>query len=94
MRNGLASKAASVVATGFVGAAAFELARKAIGKLPLREASVTATAAGLRSVRKAEVSAERARLGIADVIAEARERIGEESMPPAADAGSDHHHDH
>lgn len=89
----LAAKAASTVATGVVGAAAYELMRKAIAKVPLREASVSATALGLRGVRKAEEGAERARLNIADVVAEARERIGEEAVPPTGEVGS-HDHDH
>jgi hypothetical protein len=39
------------------------------------------------------VGAESARLKVADVMAEARERIGEEVPPPAAgDAGHDHDH--
>ena len=44
---------------------------------------MTATAWGLRGTRKAEEAAERARLKVADVVAEARERIGEEAPPPA-----------
>jgi hypothetical protein len=46
----------------------------------------------LRGTRKAEVAAESARLKLADVMAEARERIGEETPPPSI---SDvHQHDH
>jgi len=90
---GLAAKAASTVVTGVVGVAAYELMRKVIVKIPVREASVTATALGLRGVRKAEEGAERARLNIADVVAEARERIGEEVVPPAGEMGR-HDHDH
>jgi hypothetical protein len=86
-------KAASTVVTGAVGVAAYNGIRRAVAKAPLREASVTATAWGLRGVRKAEVGAETARLKVADVVAEARERIGEEAPPPAvADSGHDHDH--
>lgn len=87
------AKAASTVVTGAVGVAAYQGVRKAIAKAPLREASVSATALALRGVRKAEVGAESARLKVADVVAEARERIGEEAPPPAvADGGHDHDH--
>jgi tRNA G26 N,N-dimethylase Trm1 len=89
--HGLVAKAASTVVTGAVGVAAYEALRKAATKLPAREASVTVTAWGLRGVRKAEEGAERARLVVGDVVAEARERIGEEAPPPAA-AGHDHEH--
>lgn len=91
--HGLLAKAASTVVTGAVGAAAYQGLRKAVAKAPVREASVTATAWALRGVRKAEEGAESARLAIADVMAEARERIGEEVAPPAvADTGHDHDH--
>lgn len=44
---------------------------------------------------RARETAESARLAIADVMAEARERVGEEVPPPAvADADHDHDHDH
>ncbi|CDQ47150.1 MULTISPECIES: DUF1490 family protein [Mycolicibacterium] len=84
-------KAASTVVTGAVGVAAYEGVKKAVAKAPIREASVTATTWALRGVRKAEEGAESARLTVSDVVAEARERIGEEVPPPAV---SDHQHDH
>jgi len=87
------AKAASTVVTGAVGVAAYEGVRKAVAKAPIREASVTATAWALRGVRKAEEGAESARLTVADVVAEARERIGEEVPPPAVADGA-HEHDH
>ena len=80
--HGLVAKAASTVLTGAVGVAAYDLARKAVGKAPFHEVSVTAATLGLRGTRKAEEGAERARLKMADVMAEARERIGEEVPPP------------
>ena len=76
------AKAASTVVTGAVGVAAYQGVRKAVAKAPIREASVTATAWALRGVRKAEESAESARLKVADVVAEARERIGEDAAAP------------
>jgi hypothetical protein len=91
--GGLLVKAASTVVTGVVGVAAYEGLRKAVAKAPIREAAVTTTAWGLRGVRKAEVGAESARLKVADVVAEARERVGEEAPPPAV-ADTAHTHDH
>ncbi|WP_099024975.1 DUF1490 family protein [Mycolicibacterium palauense] len=86
------AKVASTVATGVVGVAAYEALRKAAKAVPIREATVTATAWGLRGVRKAEEGAEQARLTVGDVVAEARDRIGEEAAPPVVDTG--HEHDH
>lgn len=91
--HGVLAKAATTVVTGAVGVAAYDLARKAVAKAPVREATVVATAWGLRGVRKAEETAETARLKIADIVAEARERIGEEVPPPAV-ADADHGHTH
>ena len=91
--HGLLAKAATTVVTGAVGVAAYDALRKAAAKAPIRDATVSATALGLRGVRKAEESAEQARLSIADVVAEARERIGEEAPPPAV-PGPGHDHTH
>lgn len=91
--HGLLAKAATTVVTGTVGVAAYEALRKAVAKAPIREASVTAASWALRGARKAEESAEVARLKVADVMAEARERIGEEVPPPAV-AEPEHAHDH
>lgn len=94
MLYGFAAKAAGTVVTGVVGVGAYELVRKAVGKAPLRRASVAAAEMGLRGTRRAEVAAESARLRVADVVAEARERVGEEAPPPAVGAAHDHDHDH
>jgi hypothetical protein len=91
--HGLLAKAATTVATGAVGVAAYDLLKKAVAKLPVREASVTAAEWALRGARKAEETAETARLNVADVMAEARERIGEEVPPPAV-SGGEHAHEH
>jgi Protein of unknown function (DUF1490) len=83
--HGLVAKAAPTVVTGVVGVAAYEALRKGVAKVPLRAATVTATAWGIRvareAERKAQQSAEQARLTAADVIAEAKERIGEDVTP-------------
>ncbi|KAA1249357.1 DUF1490 family protein [Mycobacterium simiae] len=83
--HGLMAKAVPTVVTGAVGVAAYEATRKAVSKVPLRAATVTVTAWGIRVAREAErrasESAERARLTAADVIAEAKERIGDDVTP-------------
>lgn len=91
--HGLLAKVAATVVTGAVGAAAYDLLRRAAAKAPVHEAAVTAAEWGLRGVRKAEETAESTRLAVADVVAEARERVGEEVPPPAV-ADADHDHDH
>jgi hypothetical protein len=90
--HGLLAKVATTVITGAVGAAAYDLLRRAAAKAPVHEVAVTTTEWGLRGVRKAEDGAESARLKVADVVSEARERLGEESPPPGVAA--DHDHDH
>ncbi len=89
---GLLAKAAGTVVTGLVGVTAYEVVKKAVAKAPLHETAVKSAELGLRGTRKAEEAAESARLKIADVMAEARERIGEEAPTPAI--GDQHDHDH
>src|ERR1700753_244255 len=81
--QGIFAKAAPTVVTGVVGMVAYEGLRKVAAKKPLRAASVSVTAWGLRVAREAEEGAERARLAVADVVAEAAERVGSETSPPA-----------
>ena len=89
----IVAKAVSTVVTGAVGVAAYNGAKKLYEKTPVRKAAVSATELGLRAARKAEVHAESARLAVSDVVAEARDRIGEEVQPPtASDAGHGHAH--
>ena len=83
--QGVLAKAAPTVVTGVVGVAAYEGLRKVMGK-PLRAASVSVTAWGLRVAREAEENAARARLAVADVVAEAAERVGNEIPPRTAHA--------
>lgn len=87
----LLAKAAATVVTGLVGVTAYEALKKGLAKAPLHQTAVGAAELGLRSTRKAEEAAESARLKIADVMAEARERIGEEAPTPAVGV---HDHDH
>lgn len=82
MVHGFLARAA---VAGVVGAASYEAVCKAVSKVPLRKAVVITTAWGLRVAREAErkagEGAEHARLTVADVIAEAKERVGED-VPP------------
>jgi hypothetical protein len=90
--HGLFAKAAASVVTGLVGVTAYEALRKAVAKAPLHETAVTAAEWGLRGTRRAEEAAESARLKFADVMAEARERIGEEVPAPAITDVEQHEH--
>jgi peroxiredoxin family protein len=92
--HGLMAKVAATVATGTAGAVAYDLLRRAAAKAPIHEVAVTTTEWGLRGIRKAEEGAESARLKVADVVAEARGRLGEETPPPGVAAAHDHDHDH
>lgn len=82
--HGFVAKAAGTVFTGLVGVSAYEVLRKAVGTAPVHRAAVTVTEWGLRGTRSAEVAAESARLKVADVVAEARGRIGDDALgrPP------------
>ncbi len=87
--QGVLAKAAPTVVTGVVGMVAYEGLRKVAAKKPLRAATVAVTAWGLRAAREAEEGAARARLAVADVVAEAAERVGNETPPPAVESGDD-----
>ncbi|WAJ46395.1 DUF1490 family protein [Mycobacterium sp. Aquia_216] len=89
---GLLAKAAGTVFTGLVGVTAYEVVRKAAAKAPLHQTAVATAELGLRGTRRAETAAESARLRLSDVMAEARERIGEEAPTPSL--GDTHDHDH
>lgn len=85
-------KAASLLATGVAGAAVYDGVKKVVGSDVLRGSAVAVTALGLRGARAAETGAEKARLVTADIVAEAREKIGEQV--PAPGAPVEHGHDH
>jgi hypothetical protein len=89
---GLLARAAGTVVTGLVGVTAYEVVRKAVAKAPLHETAVSAAELGLRGTRRAEEAAESARLKVADVMAEARERIGEEAPTPSVSGVHEHEH--
>ncbi|WP_343599779.1 DUF1490 family protein [Mycobacterium sp.] len=89
--HGLVAKATGAVVTGAVGAAAYDLLQRAARTAPMHDAAVTATEWSLRGTRRAEQAAESARLKLGDIVAEARERIGEQAPPPAL-GNHDHQH--
>lgn len=86
-------KLAGIAGSGVLGVLIVESVRNGKAASTARSGAVTATAWGLRAQRRAETKAENLRLGFGDIVAEARERIGEEARPPA-DPGHDHDHDH
>jgi hypothetical protein len=92
MFAGALAKVAASVASGVAGVAVVEGARKLVGPQVVHRAAVTVTAAGLRGARAAETGAERARLALGDVVAEARERIGEQAPVPGSTVEHDHEH--
>ncbi|MGH4007950.1 MAG: DUF1490 family protein [Pseudonocardiaceae bacterium] len=93
MSGGFVGKAAGFVASGLVGAAAYDGVKKIARSNVAHAAAVTVTSWGLRGVRAAETGAERARLATADIVSEARQRIGEQTPAPGAAAnGPAHEH--
>lgn len=91
--HGFLVKAAPTVVNGVVGAAAYEAVRAAVTRAPLRQATVTVTAWGIRAAREAqrqaEYGTEQARLTVADVMAEARDRAGD-GIEPVTDSSDGH----
>jgi hypothetical protein len=90
----VAAKAAQLVATGLAGAVALEGVKKLARPEMARGAAVTVTSWGLRGIRSAETGAEKARLAAADIVSEAREKIGEQSPAPGVAAPGGHDHEH
>lgn len=90
---GLFAKAGSTIVTGLVGAVAWDGVKKAAETGAVREGAVTTVALGLRGKRRVEAGAERVRLATGDIVADARQRVGEQAPPPGADiAAHDHEH--
>lgn len=90
--SGLLGKAAGVLVTGWVGAAAYDGSKRAARRVSGRELAVSTATLALKSLRRIETRAESARLATADVVAEARERIGEQAPPPTTTAADGHKH--
>jgi len=90
----LVGKAVGIVATGLAGAVALEGVKRAAGSNVAHATAVAVTSWGLRGARAAEVGAEKARLAAADIVSEARGRIGEQTPPPSSGTSAEHGHEH
>jgi Protein of unknown function (DUF1490) len=88
--GGIAVKAAGVVASGIAGAVVVDGAKRLVPARGVHDAAVWMVAWGLRGVRAAETGTEKVRLTTADIVSEARERIGEQSLPPGSAAEHNH----
>lgn len=86
------SKVAGMAVSGVLGVVIVDAVRTGRARQVARSGVVSATAWGLRAQRRAEERAESVRLGFGDVVAEARERNGDEARPPADQTGHDHDH--
>lgn len=87
----LAARAAGLLISGVAGAAVVDrLKRPATGAV-VKRAAVAVTALSLRGKRRLESGAENLRLTAGDVVAEAREKLGEQTPAPSQPA---QHHDH
>lgn len=85
-------KTVGLIVTGVAGAAAYDGVKRVARRSVVRGAAVTVTSWGLRGARAAETGAERARLATADIVSEAREKIGEQAPVPGSGAAHDHQH--
>jgi chaperone-like protein len=86
-------KAAGLVGCGLAGAVAYDGVKRLVRSEALRSGAVSVTSWGLRGARAVETGAERARLVTADIVSEAREKIGEQTPPPGVGAPA-HNHEH
>ena len=75
---------------GIAGIVVVDGAKRLVQARAVHEAAVWMAAWGLRGVRAAETGAEKVRLSTADIVSEARERIGEQSPPPGPAAEHKH----
>ncbi len=89
----VARRAAVTLMTGVSGVIAVDAIKRLARVGAVDNAAVTATSWGLRGKRSAEAGAENLRLATADIVSEARERIGEQSPAPGA-ATDLHEHGH
>ncbi len=89
----LAARAAGMLISGIAGAVVVDRLKQSSTGASARRAMVTVTAITLRGKRRIETGAESLRLAAGDVVAEARERIGEQAPPPAHPAET-HDHNH
>lgn len=89
----LAVRAAGLLISGVAGAAVVDRLKQPATGVAVKRAAVAVTALTLRGKRRLESGAENLRLTAGDVVAEAREKIGEQAPPPAQPAqAQDHDH--
>lgn len=93
MTGHLVARAAGLVIGGVAGAAVLDRIKRPATGAAVKRAAVSITALSLRGRRRLENGAEHLRLTAGDVVAEARERVGEPAPPPARPAQA-HDHDH
>ncbi|HEY6491719.1 MAG TPA: DUF1490 family protein [Trebonia sp.] len=86
-------RAGAVLVTGVVGAVAVDGVQRLARTKSVRRGAVVVASWGLRGRKSMEAGAENAWLATGDILAEARERIGEQAPPPAGETGA-HDHDH
>jgi hypothetical protein len=85
-------RATGLVASGVVGAVAYDGVKRLVRGDVLHGAAVAVTSWGLRGARVAETGAEKARLTTtADIVSEARGKLGEQSPPPGTAASANNH---
>lgn len=88
----LAARAASVLISGVAGTIVVDRLKQQSTARGANRAAVAVTALVLRGKRRVEAGAENLRLNAGDVVAQAREKIGEQAPPPAR--AEPHEHDH
>jgi hypothetical protein len=89
----LLAKAAGMLISGIAGAVVVDRLKQPGNGNIARRGAVTVIAWGLKGKRRVETGAENVRLSAGDLVAEARERVGEQAPPPA-DPVDRHDHEH
>ena len=89
----LLTKAAGMLISGIAGAAVVDRLKQPGNGNIARRGAVTVTTWGLKGKRRIETGAENMRLSAGDIVAEARERVGEQAPPPAEPVNQ-HDHEH
>jgi Protein of unknown function (DUF1490) len=91
--TGMIRRAGAILVTGVVGAVAVDGAQRLVRTQAVRRSAVVVASWGLRGRRSVEAGAENVWLATGDILAEARERVGEQAPPPASGADT-HDHEH
>lgn len=89
----LLTKAAGLLISGIAGAAVVDRLKQPGNGNVARRGAVAVTTWGLKGKRRIETGAENMRLSAGDIVAEARERVGEQAPPPAEPVDQ-HDHEH